>query len=122
MQLNLGELLKDISCTSGARSNSINFVMRADALEQDGFFTLVLHELENYAQIVTGAARPGSHEFAFEFMRLELRMKCVLRQKGQHRLKLRSRLRMLAGKPTAGTNERSGWQKQPFQAKMRLTI
>jgi hypothetical protein len=29
---------------------------------------------------------------------------------------------MLADKPLAGTNERRGWQEQPFQAKRRLMI
>jgi hypothetical protein len=54
----------------------------ADAFEQDGFRAFVLYELEDHAQIVTGTARPRAGEFAFQFVRLELRMKSVFGQKG----------------------------------------
>ena len=96
--------------------------MCANTFEQDGFFAFVFHKFEDHAQIITGAARPRADELAFEFVRLELRMKRILREQGQHGLQFRGRLRLLAGKPATGTNECSRWQKQPFQAKRRLTI
>lgn len=103
-------------------NGSINFVMCADTFEQDGCLPLVLHELEHHTQIITGAARPRTNEFAFELVRLELRMKSVLGQQTQNRLQLPGSLGLLAGEPAGGTDERRRWQEQPFQAKMRLMI
>src|ERR1019366_7724715 len=62
--------------------------------------------------------------YAFFFFQTgsELRMKSVLCQQGQNGFKLRGHLRMLAGKPATGADESRRGQKQPFQAKRRLTI
>ena len=105
-----------------ALTRSVNFVVGADTFEQDRLRALVLHELEDHAQVVTGAARPRTDELSFELVGLELGMKSVFRQQGQRRLQFRRGLWMFAGKPPAGTNERCGRQEQPFQANRRLMI
>jgi len=101
---------------------SVNLVVGAGRFEQDRLSAIVFDELEDHAQVVTGAARPRTDESSFEFVRLELGMKSVFGQQGQRQLQFRRRLWMLADKPPGGTNERSGWQEQPFQAQRRLMI
>jgi len=101
---------------------SINFIVSADAFEQNRLFALVFHELKNHTHVVTRAARPRTGKFALELVRLELRMKSILRQQVQNRLQFRCRLRMSPRKPAARPDERRGWQQQPFQARRRLMI
>ena len=84
---------------SGKTRPSINFVVRADAFEQNGVLTFVLHELKDDPQIVASAAGPRTCEFALQLVRLELGMKRVLGQQFERQLKFRCDLRMFAGKP-----------------------
>ena len=77
--------------------HSINFVVRADAFEQDCIRILMLRELKNDAQIVTRAARPGRGEFALQLMGLELRMKGVFGEQFERELKFRGGRGMFAG-------------------------
>jgi hypothetical protein len=94
----------------------------ADTFEQDRLLALVLHELKDDAQFVTGTAYPRAVELSFEFVGSELGMKSVFRQQGQRGLQLGPNLWMLAGKPPTGTNECCGRQEPPLQAKRRLMI
>jgi len=73
--------------------------MSAEAFEQNRRFAVVFYNLENHAQIVTRAARPRTGKFAFELVRLELRMKSILRQQVQNQSQFCRHFRMSPGKP-----------------------
>ena len=84
---------------------SVNIVVGSYTFKQDRLLALVFDELKDQAQIVTGAARPGTDKFSFEFVSFKLRMKSIFRQQCQRRLQFQRSLWMLAGKPPSGTNE-----------------
>ena len=78
--------------------------MRADAFEQDGVLTLVLHELKDDTQIVARATRSRTGELALQFVRLELGMKRVLSQTAQAPAGVPVQVADVSGQ-TGGTNE-----------------
>jgi hypothetical protein len=59
---------------------SVNFVVRTHAFQQNGVSALVLHELEDNAQVIARTASPGSSQPAFQLMSLELWMKRIFGQ------------------------------------------
>src|SRR5450759_1742971 len=99
-----------------SKTRSINLVVSSDGFEKNRVVAFVLHKLKHHPEIVTGALSLRAGEFSFELVRLELRMKGVLRQQFKRELKFDGQLGMLAGEAAGGTNEDVGRQEQPFQA------
>ena len=50
---------------------SVNFVMRADCLQKDRIFSVVLHDAEDNAAVVACTACPRAFQFALQLMSLQ---------------------------------------------------
>lgn len=63
------------------RIRLINLVVRSDVLQQNGLGTFVLDEFKDEPQVVTGATRPGTVQFAFQFVCFQRSLKCILHER-----------------------------------------
>jgi hypothetical protein len=85
---------------------SEHLIMCPDGEQQDGLGALVLHELEDDPEVVTGAARPTALQIALELMGLELRVKGIFGEQFQSDPQALVDVRSLLEQPFRRSRER----------------
>ncbi len=60
--------------------HSIDLVVRSDRLQENCLDALVLDELKDDPQVITGAARKRANQLAFEFVSPQMRIESILGQ------------------------------------------
>src|SRR5208337_859732 len=87
--------------------------MRPYRLQEDGLLTLMLHECEDDAQVVSGATGPRALEITLELVRLQTGVERILCQLLQRRPQALGGTRMVLCQPPRGPYESTGPDEEP---------
>jgi hypothetical protein len=101
---------------------SIDFVVGPHGLKKDGFSSLVLHELKDYTEVETGAARPQARERTLQLVGSQTQIEDVFGESLEGLLNIPSHLRMFSDGPFGGSEK--GWRRDqsPLQEPIAFRI
>ena len=87
------------------KRQSINLIVRSQILQQNGLRAFVLDELEDEPQVVSGTARPGTRQFAFQFVCFQPCLKGIFYEGRQRGFEIRAHFGMFLHQPPCCPHE-----------------